>query len=128
MARGGRRQGTPGRNYSNRRDLAVDRAPMPGSSANPPPVAPVQQQPQEQQQQPRITPDAIPTLDSPTMYPGRPVTTGLPTGPGAGPDPASEYRIDNRYNLLRAAARRDPANPDLRRVMAYLAARGDSNA
>ena len=61
------------------------------------------------------------------MYPERPVTTGLSSGPGAGPSDET-YRINNHYNLLRAAIRRNPSNPDLRRVAAYLAARGDNDA
>lgn len=83
--------------------------------------------PPQEQMPPALLPDNIPTLDDPTMYPGRPVTTGLPTGPGAGPSDET-YRISNDYNLIRAAIRRNPSNPDLRRVAAYLAARGDNNA
>lgn len=120
MARGGRRQGSPGKSYSNRTDLNVDRAPQPGSSAAPVPEA-------APQQAPALLPDAIPSLDTPTMYPERPVTTGLSAGPGAGPSDET-YRVSNDYNLLRAAIRRNPSNPDLRRVAAYLAARGDNDA
>jgi hypothetical protein len=92
---------------------------MPGSSAAPPP------QP-ELQQAPALLPDNIPSLDTPTMYPERPVTTGLPTGPGAPPTDET-WRIDNRHNLLRAAIRRNPSDPDLRRVAAYLAIRGEAS-
>jgi hypothetical protein len=130
MARGGRRQGQPGQNYGNRKDLNMDRAVQPGSSAAPVPAPAARQAPAQPEPTPpmALTPDNTPSLDSPSMYPQRPVTTGLPSGPGTGPNPMSEYRISNEYNLLRAAARRNPSNPDIRRVVAYLAARGDNNA
>lgn len=76
--------------------------------------------------QQQLLPDSIPNLDMPTMYPDRPVTSGLQTGPGPGPSDDT-YRVDSTYNILRAAVRRNPANPDLRRVAAYLAARGGND-
>jgi hypothetical protein len=36
--------------------------------------------------QPPMTPDQVPSLSAPTARPNEPVTTGLPTGPGAGPE------------------------------------------
>lgn len=96
---------------------------QPGSSAAPPPVVQEQAPPQ---QSPSLLPDSIPNLDMPTMYPEQPVTAGLPSGPG--PGPTDDYRIDSTYNVLRAAVRRNPSNPDLRRVAAYLAARGGNDA
>lgn len=125
MARGGRRQGQPGRSYQNRTDLNVDRAVQPGSSAAPPPV-PQEQVPPQQQQQQQLLPDVIPNLDMPTMYPDRPVTAGLSVGPGPGPTDDT-YRVDSTYNILRAAVRRSPSNPDLRRIAAYLAAKGGND-
>lgn len=117
MARGGRRKGAPGKSYSNRTDLNVDRGVQPGSSAAPPPqVSP-------QQQQRFIRPDDIPTLDTPTMRPQEPLTAGLSTGPGPGPGPTAPVASRPLYDPLKAALRRDPSNYALRRVAAYLEVR-----
>ena len=114
MARGGRRKGAPGKSYSNRTDLNTDRAVQPGSSAAPPP------RPAAAPQAPLIRPDDIPSLDTPTLMPERPLTTGLSTGPGAGPVPEMPVAQRPLYDPLRAALRRDPSNYALRRVAAYL--------
>ena len=37
-------------------------------------------------QVPMVTPDEVPNLNDPTSRPTEPVTTGLPYGPGAGPE------------------------------------------
>ena len=113
MARGGRRKGAPGKSYSNRTDLNVDRGVQPGSSAAPVPRPAAQTAPP-------IRPDDIPTLDTPTLYPDRPLTNGLSTGPGAGPSPEMPVAQRPLYDPLRAALRRDPSNYALRRVAAYL--------
>lgn len=118
MARGGSRKGSPGQSYSNRSDLNVDRAVQPGSAAAPPPAA------AQQQARPMIRPDDIPTLDTPTLRPDSPITTGLPTGPGTGPGPESAVAMKPLFDPLRAALRRDPTNQALRRMAAYLEARG----
>jgi hypothetical protein len=83
--RGGTRQGTPGVGYSNRSDLLLNRAPQTGTqtaasagvtpAATPAPAAPT-----------GPLPDQIPTLTTPSQRPGEPLTTGLSTGPGAGPE------------------------------------------
>lgn len=105
MPRGGKRQGRPGQAYGNRTDLnAKPRAPITavpgqpygeagaqieaqravpmgvpglptpprGRMGNPPPVS-------------SVTTDPIP-LDAPSMRPGEPVTAGVPSGPGPGPE------------------------------------------
>ena len=118
MTRGGKRQGQPGKAYANRTDLNIDRAVEPGSSGTMPPAQPAQQQ------RPMIRPDDIPTLDTPTLRPDSPITTGLPTGPGPGPGPESAVAMKPLYDPLRAALRRDPTNQALRRMAAYLEARG----
>ena len=120
MARGGSRKGSSGKAYSNRTDLNVDRAVEPGSSGTMPPV----QAAQPGQARPMIRPDDIPTLDTPTLRPDSPITTGLPTGPGAGPGPESAVAMKPLYDPLRAALRRDPTNQALRRMAAYLESRG----
>lgn len=89
--RGGQRQGTPGRGYSNRTDLmanydqSLPTAATGGMEA--PPQPPMQ------------TPDDTPGLSDPTMYPNEPVTAGLLRG--AGPGPREDTRMDETANLRR---------------------------
>lgn len=91
MPRGGRRSGTPGRAYGNRSDL--NRAPSGGQYGDraatqarldavpiTPPAPPPMAQPAQQPLQ------APPPLDRPTDRPMEPITSGLPTGPGPGPE------------------------------------------
>jgi hypothetical protein len=83
MARGGRRSGKPGANYSNRSDLQ-----------NAPRLAPTAQTGQpygtagQQLDAQSVLPMAPPpiSLSAPTTRPNEPVTSGLPTGPGPGPE------------------------------------------
>lgn len=78
--RGGRRQGTPGKGYFNRTDLAADYAP-PASKA--PPVSPGNT---PAPAAPQIYPEDIPKLDDPTGRPHEPLTAGLtPNGPTSDP-------------------------------------------
>lgn len=104
MARGGRRAATPGAKYGNRTDLQ-QRAPLPVTTG------PSQQYGQAstlaaQQKALPIAPQPLPTAPTatpaaafagpqpgsfgpalrPTEQPAVPVTTGLPFGPGAGPE------------------------------------------
>jgi len=96
--RGGARQGTPGKGYSNRTDLmgnydqAKDTAATGGLTApsNPAPIAAGPNAPDmgpganmAQAQGP--TPEDSPNLSDPTQFPDQPVTHGLMGGPGAGP-------------------------------------------
>jgi hypothetical protein len=102
MARGGKRAGTPGKAYGNRTDMnqaqakqfvgqsygtaakqaevqaSVPSGPTPGPSAGPQgaqaPAGPV------------TPPGALGAFDRPTERPGTPITNGLPSGPGAGPE------------------------------------------
>jgi len=100
MPRGGRRQGTPGRGYSNRTDLAQGYdmqgggSPASGGMAD---LAAVQPQ------MPAVTPDDIPNLSDPSAYPDQPITSGLPMGPGAGPEVLQnrDPRIEETKKLQR---------------------------
>lgn len=94
MPRGGPRNGTPGKAYGNRSDL---RGQKPPGAALPVQTAPGQaygmrkQQEDAQRALPIATPAApaptqVPSLADPTTRPNEPVTTGLPMGPGAGPE------------------------------------------
>jgi hypothetical protein len=97
--RGGERQGTPGTSYANRTDLnmpistvpnqeygmataqrqAQQAIPMAASPSSAPQVAPQAARP------PAPAPGSLPHI-APTQRPDEPVTTGLPFGPGAGPE------------------------------------------
>ena len=110
MAQGGARKGQPGKSYSNRTDLNINRAPMPGASGN----AAVSE---SEMQRPELTPDSIPNLDVPTQFPDEPVTAGLPYGPG---DSSTMQTPDMSNTLLYAALRRNPDNADLQRIAAYM--------
>ena len=104
MARGGKRQGQPGKSYSNRTDMNVDRAVQPGSSAAPPPQpqAPVQ----------RVLPDDIPTLNSPTAQPEIDMASGIRAA-----DPSMFAAPSNPDSvLLLAALQASPDDPDLKRL------------
>lgn len=83
MPRGGKRQGTPGKAFSNRTDLATNYAPdsggmaaSGGQSAALAPAPPTLAR----------TPDDSPMLSAPSARPGEPLTAGLDYGPG----PSSE--------------------------------------
>jgi hypothetical protein len=96
MARGGRRQGTPGSTYSNRSDLAQNYAPSVPQRPTPTAGISAVSQSGPQPAQPTQTAAApagppLPTPGSlnifgPTNRPNEPLTHGLPTGPGAGPE------------------------------------------
>lgn len=117
MARGGARQGKPGTAYSNRTDL------------NQPKPAPVMRIPgqeygaqaaqvAQQQQVQEWTPPAAPTpLDAPTMRPDEPVTHGLPSGPGAGPEVLDLDEGDEVLTALRAAYDAFPTTEMLRLLL-----------
>lgn len=117
MPRGGKRQGTPGKGYSNRTDLATNYSPGSAASGG--------MQPQPQQQQfipPLIGADEVPSLSDPTMRPGEPVTAGLDVGMGAGPEalgPMPPAPIDPVRQAIQAMMLVSP-NPDLVRVLARL--------
>jgi hypothetical protein len=88
---GGKRQGTPGKSYSNRTDLSTNYAPStptqtPASGGVPVPSGGGGQAAPPEQPQSWTSPDAVPALDDPTARPGEPVTHGLGIGPGGGPE------------------------------------------
>lgn len=96
MPRGGKRQGTPGKGYSNRTDLAQapdmaqNTAATGGQETAPPPMdAP--------QGPPMRTPEDSPMLTDPTQRPDEPITAGLPIGAGVGPGP--DPRLSETRNL-----------------------------
>lgn len=133
MARGGARSGTPGKSYGNRQDLnqavkvatgepygvaqqlenAQRAIPLPNSAATPasPAAAPAPVD---------AGPPALPgqsPFDRPTERPQEPVTAGLPSGPGPGPEILASAPPDLIGAQLRTLFARYP-NDDLLRVMA----------
>lgn len=122
MARGGKRQGTQGKGYANRTDLMQNYAPEPTARtpASAPTAAPTQQ---TQQMQQYITPDMVPKLDDPTSRPHEPVTTGLPIGPGAGPEALGPMPPGPEVQSLQAAYLANPT-PQLRHALYRLKMKG----
>lgn len=114
MPRGGKRQGTQGKGYSNRTDLAVDYA-AGGNPASGGMSAPREQQPL---MGPMIAPNEVPNIFDPGD-PNEPVTTGLAVGPGAGPEalgPMPPSPTDPIRQAVQAMMLVAP-NPDLIRVL-----------
>lgn len=121
MPRGGKRQGTPGKGYSNRTDLAMNYEP--GSAASGGITAPVQQQ---QFIPPAIGADQVPSLSDPTMRPDEPVTAGLPMGAGPGVEalgPMPPSPVDPVRQAIQAMMLVSP-NPDLVRILNRLSYEG----
>jgi len=89
MPRGGKREGTPGKGYSNRTDLQMDYDNENTSAASGGQKAQAQAQPAPGQ----MFPEDTPMLLDPTNRPDEPITSGLSTGAGRGPevlDPRNE--------------------------------------
>lgn len=121
MARGGRRQGTPGKGYSNRTDLLTNRQPA-GDSPFTAASGGVQAQAQLPRG-PQVFPEDIPKLDDPTARPNEPVTAGLFSGPGPGPEAIGPTPPDPITQELEAAYLLSPT-PELRRVIDRFRAKG----
>jgi len=120
--RGGRRQGTPGKGYSNRTDLNVQRAPQSGTQtaaggglqAAPAPAAPPQGPP-------GLTPDQTPSVMDPG-HPAIPLQDGLATGPGNGPaTPPNQNQFILRYlPMLQHAATLDNAPDQFKSLVRFV--------
>lgn len=85
MPRGGRRSGAPAKAYSQRTDLAMDRSPTSVAAD-----APYGQGAELQAAQSAVPvgppPGGVTPLNAPTQRPDEPLTAGLSTGPGPGPE------------------------------------------
>ena len=111
MPRGGKRQGTPGKAYTNRTDMGMnynmqsDASPAAGGIETP---AQVQKQ--------GMFPEDTPMLMDPTQREAEPVTAGLSRGPGPGPevmDPrAGETQQLKRFLPLIEPFLAQPGTPD----------------
>lgn len=92
MPRGGKRQGIPGKGYSNRTDLTSNYDQQAASPAAGGLTAPPMQRPMQ-------TPEDSPGLDDPTQFPNEPITAGLNMGPGQGPN--RDNRMQETQQLRR---------------------------
>lgn len=131
--RGGARQGKPGATYSNRSDLHVPKANFTGqaygtasaqsASQAAVPVAAPPNTPTPQTTPAAATPGPDPgTLGSlldPTARPNEPLTAGLPTGPGPGPQGLRQATGDPDLDQLRAIYRGNPS-PALRELIEFI--------
>ena len=114
MARGGKRQGTPGAAYSNRTDLNSNRAPSAGA------VSPAS----GGMEAPAFTsPDAVPRLNDPSARPNEPVTAGLMNGAGDGIEALGYQPPMPSVQTLQAAYLANPT-PELRRALDFLLGQG----
>ena len=98
MARGGRRQGKPGKAYTNRTDMNTNRMPVqsaPSAQYGERAKLDASQQAVPMGSAPEAAPPTGPAppvpgasgdFRRPTERPDEPFTTGLPMGPGAGPE------------------------------------------
>lgn len=118
MPRGGERAGVPGEQYSNRADLQT----QPRTAGQEKVYGDV-----AQQQAVQRTPDAavppppgsLQSLTAPSDRPNEPLTTGLPIGPGAGPDALSPMPVrDDALYDLRAMLAQFPEYTGLARLIA----------
>lgn len=114
--RGGVRQGVQGTAYANRSDLnegpRVQRPHVAAAAAAPPPAVVAGAQA-----------PAMPNLMGETWYPDRPVTHGMPTGPGAGPEVLGDPVVLTPIEKLRRMYRANP-NPDLLELLVLAEAQG----
>lgn len=121
MPRGGKRQGTPGKAYSNRTDMATNYNMDAGSPA----TGGIQAPPVEQSQPVLpVYPDQIPSISTPTMRPEEPITEGLTRGAGRGPEAMTNFdpRLDETKKLkkwlpLLEPIARQPDTPDSVRTL-----------
>lgn len=90
MPRGGKRQGTPGKGYTNRTDLGMkyDMASgeSPATGGLKPPSDTVSGTPPLP-----VYPEDTPMLLDPTQRPDEPLTAGLPMGAGPGTEALTQY-------------------------------------
>lgn len=122
--RGGARQGTPGKAYANRTDMATNYNMDAGSPAaggmQPPRGAEPMRLP--------VYPEDTPDLSLPTQRPNEPVTDGLAVGAGRGPEAMAGYdpRVGETRQLkmwlpLLEPLANDPETPDsVRTLLQYV--------
>ena len=122
MPRGGKRQGTPGRGYANRTDLAM----QPDMEKNTAATGGMEPPATDRPQFSGPSPDDLPSLTTPTQRPGEAITTGLSFGPGAGRealtgfDPRAQETalIAQKWGPMMDILASDPETPDSVRMLA----------
>lgn len=127
--RGGVRSPTPGQLYPNRGDMASQPANAPrgqtygkagaqlASQATTPVAGSSTPSPDPNSPEPGMQPGQVPTLQDPSTRPDEPVTAGLPSGSGPGPEALRGGSFGpESLSLMRAVYARYP-NDDLRRLI-----------
>lgn len=129
MPRGGRRAGKPGAKYPNRTDIAlaprtapVARIPGQAYGAQAAQVNAQQAVPTGQPPTPPAPPRIMERLTAPTELPDEPFQTGLPSGPGAGPEVLGGIAPPSAS--LRAWLMKHPNDEDVREVIELLESMG----
>lgn len=121
--RGGKRQGTPGKGYTNRTDLGMNYDQQAAS-----PAAGGVEAPRRQTPILPVYPEDTPNLLDPTSRPEEPITSGMPMGAGPGLEAMAGYDPRNRETkdlkkwlpLLDPIAD-DPETPDsVRTLVRYI--------
>jgi hypothetical protein len=113
--RGGPRQATAGKQYTNRTDLQL--SPQRASKAMPAPQPP-------RQMQGGGMGGALPSINAPTQRPNEPITAGLPMGNGPGPEALQVPPSAPDSLVAKAAALyRAFPNEDTRRLLAQAQAK-----
>jgi len=122
--RGGKRQGTPGKAYTNRTDMMTNYDMDQGSPA----AGGVEGRDTVSQPVLPVYPEQIPSLTTPTMRPGEAITDGLGVGPGRGreamtnmdPRLTETQKLKKWLPLLEPIAR-SPETPDsVRTLVRYI--------
>lgn len=126
MPSGGERQGSPGKKYENRRDLAQAPKARTGQvygerkrQMDAQKVVPLPQRPGPPTARPPtgpVPPGAVTSLTAPTDLPDEPMTTGMRLGEGAGPEALAMPRGDDSLAILKEVYSRYPFE-DLRRLI-----------
>ena len=128
--RGGARQGTPGKGYSNRTDLGMNYGAGTAGNGGLPPVAQAAPpQPQQPTGPPSLAayPEDSPGLLDPTARPDEPITDGLPIGPGRGDVTSMRSQSGKEIGMfkpwlpmLQQRANSGTASPTFVRLVRYL--------
>lgn len=127
MPRGGRRQGKPGAAYTNRSDLNSGARTQPVRTVPGGTYGSVKAQADAQRavplpMPPRLAPPAAIPLDAPTQRPDEPLTAGLATGAGPGPEilgPVAPVNADPSLEVYQELYRAFPNN-DIRGLIEQL--------
>ena len=119
--RGGKRQGTPGKAYSNRTDMMQNYDMEAGS-----PASGGLEAPSSQDAMIGMSPDDIPSITTPTQRPEEPITSGLPMGAGPGRealtgfDPRAQETalLAQKWGPMMDILSNNPETPDSVRMLA----------